>query len=137
MNCWFTEKRYGKELLIFTLSYMLADSSLGFIGLLLAVFLAARRHLSFGRLIIGAFTITALVVGLYFASGNFRLRARDTAIALVSQDVSNTNGSTFALLSNLYVAGSSVFPTCGTANPTLTIVALALRLADHIKERLA
>jgi choline dehydrogenase-like flavoprotein len=37
---------------------------------------------------------------------------------------------------NLYVAGSSVFPTGGTFNPTLTIVALALRLADHIKERL-
>jgi choline dehydrogenase-like flavoprotein len=40
-------------------------------------------------------------------------------------------------VANLYVAGSSVFPTEGTANPTLTIVALALRLADHIKERLA
>jgi choline dehydrogenase-like flavoprotein len=38
---------------------------------------------------------------------------------------------------NLYVAGSSVFPTSGAANPTLTIIALALRLADHIKERLA
>lgn len=37
---------------------------------------------------------------------------------------------------NLYVAGSSVFPTEGTTNPTLTIVALALRLADQIKERL-
>ena len=40
-------------------------------------------------------------------------------------------------LANLYVAGSSVFPTSGAVNPTLTIVALALRLADHIKERLA
>jgi choline dehydrogenase-like flavoprotein len=39
-------------------------------------------------------------------------------------------------LANLYVAGSSVFPTCGYANPTFTIVALALRLADHLKERL-
>ena len=39
-------------------------------------------------------------------------------------------------VANLYVAGSSVFPTGGTANPTLTIVALALRLADHVKERL-
>lgn len=39
-------------------------------------------------------------------------------------------------VANLYVAGSSVFPTQGGANPTLTIVALALRLADHIKERL-
>ncbi len=38
---------------------------------------------------------------------------------------------------NLYVAGSSVFPTYGCSNPTLTIVALALRLADHLKKRLA
>ena len=40
-------------------------------------------------------------------------------------------------MANLYVAGSSVFPTGGAHNPTLTIVALALRLADHIKGQLA
>lgn len=34
---------------------------------------------------------------------------------------------------NLYVAGSSVFPTSGIANPTLTILALCMRLADHLK----
>ena len=34
----------------------------------------------------------------------------------------------------LFVAGSSVFPTSGYANPTLTIVALSLRLANHIRE---
>jgi choline dehydrogenase-like flavoprotein len=34
--------------------------------------------------------------------------------------------------SNLYVAGSSVFPTAGGNFPTITIVALALRLSDHI-----
>ncbi len=39
-------------------------------------------------------------------------------------------------ISNLYIAGSSVFPTFGHANPTLTISALALRLADHIKENI-
>jgi choline dehydrogenase-like flavoprotein len=32
----------------------------------------------------------------------------------------------------IYAAGASVFPTCGFANPTLTIVAMALRLADHL-----
>jgi choline dehydrogenase-like flavoprotein len=35
--------------------------------------------------------------------------------------------------SNLFVAGSSVFSTAGWANPTLTIVALAHRLADHLR----
>lgn len=39
-------------------------------------------------------------------------------------------------VSNLYVAGSSVFPTSGFVNPTLTIIALALRLADHLKQQL-
>lgn len=39
-------------------------------------------------------------------------------------------------LENLYVAGSSVFATSGYANPTLTIVALALRLAEHVSWRI-
>ena len=39
-------------------------------------------------------------------------------------------------IENLFIAGSSVFPTYGVANPTLTIVALALRIADHINREL-
>jgi choline dehydrogenase-like flavoprotein len=38
-------------------------------------------------------------------------------------------------IANLYIAGSSVFPSCGPVNPTLTIVALAMRLADHLKAK--
>ncbi len=34
---------------------------------------------------------------------------------------------------NLFIAGSSVFPTGGSANPTFMITQLALRLADHLK----
>lgn len=40
-------------------------------------------------------------------------------------------------VSNLFVAGSSVFPTGGFANPTLTIVAMAIRLADEVKQAIA
>jgi choline dehydrogenase-like flavoprotein len=36
-------------------------------------------------------------------------------------------------VANLFVAGSAVFPTSGHANPTLTIVALAIRLAERLK----
>jgi choline dehydrogenase-like flavoprotein len=36
-------------------------------------------------------------------------------------------------ISNLFVAGSSCFATAGAANPSLTLVALTLRLSDHIK----
>jgi choline dehydrogenase-like flavoprotein len=39
-------------------------------------------------------------------------------------------------LPNLHIAGSSLFPTAGWANPTLTILALALRTADRIANEL-
>lgn len=45
--------------------------------------------------------------------------------------VVDPDGRVFGL-ENLYVAGASVFPTAGYANPTLTIVATALRLASHV-----
>lgn len=38
---------------------------------------------------------------------------------------------------NLYVAGSATFPTSSQANPTLTLVALSLRLGKHLGQRLA
>jgi choline dehydrogenase-like flavoprotein len=40
--------------------------------------------------------------------------------------------SRFFSVDNLYTAGCGQFPTSGFTNPTLTIVALALRLADHL-----
>jgi hypothetical protein len=39
-------------------------------------------------------------------------------------------------LKNIYIAGSSVFPTFGFANPTLTIVALSIKLAGHLRQKL-
>jgi choline dehydrogenase-like flavoprotein len=49
--------------------------------------------------------------------------------------VSDGNGRIFGV-DNLYVAGSGSFPTSGYANPTLTLVALAVRLAVHLGARL-
>jgi choline dehydrogenase-like flavoprotein len=54
----------------------------------------------------------------------------DPARAVVDADL-RVHGA-----SSLYVLGSSVFVTAGAANPTLTIVALAHRLADHLDARL-
>lgn len=46
--------------------------------------------------------------------------------------VTNPDGAIHGV-PNLFVAGSSVFPTAGAANPTLTLVALAIRMADHLR----
>jgi choline dehydrogenase-like flavoprotein len=39
-------------------------------------------------------------------------------------------------ISNLFVVGSAVYPTYGAVNPTMSLLALALRLADHLKGQL-
>jgi choline dehydrogenase-like flavoprotein len=50
------------------------------------------------------------------------------------QGVVDENGRVHGT-ANLFVTGSSVFPSGGYANPTLTIVALAVRLGDHLSGR--
>jgi choline dehydrogenase-like flavoprotein len=40
-------------------------------------------------------------------------------------------------ISNLSIASAAVFPTCSQANPTLTVVALALRLASRLRAKIA
>ncbi|WP_375400952.1 GMC oxidoreductase [uncultured Amnibacterium sp.] len=52
----------------------------------------------------------------------------DIATSVVDPDC-RVHGS-----ANLFVAGSAVFPTSGHANPTLSIVALSYRLAEHLAE---
>jgi choline dehydrogenase-like flavoprotein len=58
-------------------------------------------------------------------------RMSDTATTGVVDKHSRVHG-----VANLYAVGPSVFPTGGYANPTYTIVALAIRAADHIQARL-
>jgi choline dehydrogenase-like flavoprotein len=40
-------------------------------------------------------------------------------------------------LANLYVTGSSVFPTNSSSNPTPTVIALSVRLARHLKQTMS
>ena len=54
---------------------------------------------------------------------------RDPAKGVVDEN-SRVHG-----VSNLYVAGSSVFPTSGIGNPTLTLLAMTYRLSDHLKKQ--
>jgi choline dehydrogenase-like flavoprotein len=62
-------------------------------------------------------------------SGTTRM-SDDPALGVV-----DANGAVHGV-EGLHVTGSSVFPTNGHANPTYTIVALAVRMADHLKETL-
>ncbi len=66
------------------------------------------------------------VIASYHHMGGTRMSA-DPAEGVVDPDL-KVHG-----VENLYVGGSSVFPSAGYANPTLTIVQLALRLADHLR----
>jgi len=40
-------------------------------------------------------------------------------------------------IDNLYIAGSAPFSTSGAPNPTLTLIALTLRLSDHVRKKMA
>lgn len=68
-------------------------------------------------------------IGGYHHMGTTRMAA-DPGRGVVDAD-----GRVFGV-DNLHVAGSSVFPTSGWANPTLTILALSLRLAERLSQRL-
>ncbi len=73
-------------------------------------------------------TWTEYVVGVYHHIGTTRM-ADDPSRGVVDADCRLFGTD------NFYIAGSSVFPTGGCANPTLTVVAMALRLAAHLKTR--
>ncbi len=56
--------------------------------------------------------------------------------ATSAEGVVDANCKVFGM-DNLYIGGSSVFTTGGHANPTYTIVQLALRLGDHLAQKVA
>jgi len=73
--------------------------------------------------------ISAHPIGGYHHMGTTRMSADPR------RGVTDANATVHGI-ANLHVAGSSLFATSGWANPTLTIVALALRTGDHILAQL-
>ncbi len=98
------------------------------------VFGQELERLGLGRLVPGDWTTAkdqcwpADMVGGHHHMGTTRMSAAP------HEGVVDANLRAHAL-DNLYIAGSSVFPTAAFVNPTPTILALTLRLADHIKAR--
>jgi choline dehydrogenase-like flavoprotein len=69
---------------------------------------------------------TAVIIDMAHTAGTTRMSATpQTGVVDAQCQVHGVSG--------LYIAGSSVFPTSGHANPTLMILSLAIRLADHLK----
>jgi choline dehydrogenase-like flavoprotein len=91
----------------------------------------ALQKAAIGRveLLLGDERPPALIEGNYHHLGATRMHSSPN-LGVVDADC-RVHG-----VRNLYVAGSSLFPTYGCSNPTLTVVALALRLADHLKKAL-
>jgi choline dehydrogenase-like flavoprotein len=104
------------------------DADRDSIGRSVEILDGALRRARLGRMIhkIGGEVPAPLFVGNWHHMGTTRMDP-DPARGVVDP------ASRVHSLSNLYVAGSSVFPTSGYANPTLTIVALAVRLADELR----
>lgn len=93
-----------------------------------------RLEAEFARAGLGAVTLRAeddfdvvTPPGDNHPTGTTRIH-RDPRLGVVDEDC-RVHG-----VQNLYVTGSSVFPTSGYANPTLTIIAMAARLADHLSQ---
>ena len=107
VNRFAAEGRYGWESLIFVLSYVLADSAIGFLGIFLVGILTYVPRLK-GRQLLGGIVIACCIIpGLYLASANVRLRAYNMATAIARQNLSATDPTTFAFLSNIYVTAQS------------------------------
>jgi hypothetical protein len=94
---------YRVELAIFALCYYLADSALGYIGLLFIAYFAFLPKLNFWRMCGFVLLASGAFVGLFYASGNFRQRVVDTFLGIVLLNLQHVNTTTYALLSNVYV----------------------------------
>jgi hypothetical protein len=97
----FKARKYGTEVVVFTIALLLSNSSLGFVSAAFGIILllSARR-----KLLLAVPLVAGGLLGiLYVSSSNFRLRVDDTVAGVVSSDVTGVNLSTYAVISNMLV----------------------------------
>lgn len=82
----------------------------------------------FGRMLVQKYDEHTQIGTNWHQKGTTRIHS-DKRQGVVDQDC-RVHG-----IANFFISGSSVFPTGGRVNPTLTIVALAIRLGDHLKRK--
>ena len=118
---------------ITNLYYKRSDATLVAAKTILEEFAEVCRKLDLGRIAISK-SIDDLKnydsLGVYHHIGGTRIGS-DSKNSVVDNNL-KIHGN-----KNLYIAGSSVFPTSGYTNPTFTIVQLSLRLGEHIFNKIS
>ena len=98
---WLSSRRYGRQLAITLLAFILSVSAVAYAGMALALFFLLSRYRYYiiaAPIVIGLLLGTALLL-----SSELRLRAVDSVTAVGSSDVETSNLSTFALIANMIV----------------------------------
>lgn len=98
---WVSNGTHRKEVLWITLGVALSGSSTGYMAVLFGLLLLFSRRLT--TALIATVLACGLGVTLYFLSPDVRLRVDDTSAALSDSNVSPSNLSTYALISNMFV----------------------------------
>lgn len=115
MNQAIQQRRLGFPVVIIMTALVFSNSSIAFVGILISIYLIFMNRKSYGMYrFLGIFLVGSLVFSFYSASEEFRLRVDDTIMGVESGSIADKNLSTYALLSNAYVAIESV-----KANPLL------------------
>ena len=100
-------KENKKEMYVLLFSIFFAASSVGFIGLVLVYVLG--RKITLSSIVKTIFVPSIFMVLLYNYNEHVRLRVFDTFKTLTTLSVEGTNLSTYALVSNVYIASRNFF----------------------------
>lgn len=100
---WLRVGTFRKETIWVALAVALSSSSIGYLAVAVGLLLLFGRR--FTGIVVAIGLVAMLLGGLYLYSPYVRMRADDTFGALANSDVSNTNVSTYALMSNMFITG--------------------------------